>query len=77
MDHLEGAVLQRADRVDLDLRVRLECRGTQISPDGDLLLMRELDDELGLSDLASVALCDSWTGKNKAHRLDGQFRQSV
>ena len=77
MDHPEGAGLQRADRVDFDPRVRLEFRGTQLSSDGGLLVMRELDDALGLSDLASAALCDNRRGKNTIHRLDGLFRQSV
>jgi hypothetical protein len=57
--------------------VRLEFRGTQISSDGGLLVMRELDDALGLSDLAAGALRDTPPGKNTAHRLDGLFRQSV
>jgi len=39
-----------------------------------LLVMRELDDALGLSDLASEALSDNRTGKNTVHRLDGLFR---
>lgn len=39
--------------------------------------MRELDDVLGLSDLASGALRDSRTGNNTVHRLDGLFRQFV
>ena len=77
MDHPVGAGLQRADRVDFDPRVRLEFRGAQISSDGGLLVMRELDDALGLSDLASAALCDNRRGKNTIHRLDGLFRQSV
>jgi hypothetical protein len=42
-----------------------------------LLVMRELDDALGLSGLASEALRDNRTGKNTVHRLDGLFRQSV
>ena len=50
MDHPEGAGLQRADRVDFDPRVRLEFKGTQLSSDGGLLVMRELDDTLGLSE---------------------------
>jgi hypothetical protein len=57
--------------------VRLQFRGTQLSSDGGLLVMRELDDVLGLSDLASGALNDSRRGKNTVHRLDGLFRQSV
>jgi len=36
----------------------LEFRGTQLSSDGGLLVMRELDDALGLSDLASAALAE-------------------
>lgn len=57
--------------------MRLEFRGAQINLDGGLLVMRELDDALGLSNLASVALCDSRTGQNTTHQLDDQFRQSV
>ncbi|MEZ5911638.1 MAG: transposase [Paracoccaceae bacterium] len=75
MDHLEGAGLARGDRVDFDRRVRLEFRGAQISSDGGLLVMRELDDVLGLSNLASGA--ETAARKNTLHRLDGLFRQSV
>ena len=77
MDHPEGAGLARADRVDFDTRVRLEFRGAQLSSDGGLLVMREMDDALGLSDLAATALRDTRRGKNTVHRLDGLFRQSV
>ena len=77
MDHPEGAGSERADRVDFDPRVRLEFCGTQLSSDGGLLVMRELDDALGLSRLASAALFDTRMGKNTVHRLDGLFRQSV
>ena len=57
--------------------MRLEFRGTQLSSDGGLLVMRELDDALGLSGLASASLCDNRRGKNTVHRLDGLFRQPV
>ena len=77
MDHPEGAGSDRGHRVDFDRRVRLEFRGAQISSDGGLLVMRELDDALGLSGLASEALRDNRTGKNTVHRLEGLFRQSV
>ena len=43
MDHPEGASSERIDRVDFDRRVRLEFRGTQLSSDGGLLVMRELN----------------------------------
>jgi hypothetical protein len=77
MNHPEGASSERGDRVDFDRRVRLEFRGTQLSSDGGLLVMRELDDALGLSDLAAAALRDTRRGKNTLQRLDGLFRQSV
>ena len=77
MDHREGAGFNRDDRVDFDRRVRLDFCSTQLSSDGGMLVMRELDDALGLSNLASGALSDSRRGKNTTHRLDGLFRQSV
>ncbi len=77
MEHPQGAGSARRDRMEFDRRVRLEFRGMQLSSDGGLLVMRELDDALGLSDLASESLFDSRKGKNTTHRLDGLFRQSV
>ena len=56
MDHPEGARETVDGRLGFDRRVRLEFRGTQISSDGGLLVMRELDDALRLSDLATAAL---------------------
>lgn len=47
MNHPEGGGSQRADRVTFDSRVRLEFHGTQLSSDGGLLVVRELDDVVG------------------------------
>lgn len=77
MEHPEGASFQRADQVEFGPRVRLEFSGTQLSSDGGLPVMRELADALGLSHLASAALCDTRRGMNTVHRLDGLLRQSV
>jgi len=77
MEQPEGAGSERCDRVDFDCRVRLEFRGAQLGSDRGLLVMRELDDALGLSDLASSALNDNRRGKNTVHQRDGLFRQSV
>ena len=66
-----------ANRVHFGPRVRLEFGGMQLSSDGGLLVMRELDDALGLCDLASAALYDCRRDKNTVHLLDGLFRQSV
>ena len=52
-DPPEGAGSERGDRVEFDCRARLEFRGAHFSSDGGLLVMRELDDALGLSDPSS------------------------
>lgn len=77
MDHPEGAVETGDGRLGFDRRLRLEFPGTPLSFDGGLLVMRELDDVLGLSDLALSAHNNNRRDKNTVHRLDGLFRQSV
>jgi hypothetical protein len=77
MDHPECARETADGRLGFDRRVRLEFRGAQLGSDCCLLVRRELDDVLGLSDLASGALNGSRRGKNTVRRLDGLFRQSV
>jgi hypothetical protein len=46
MDHLEGTGETGDGRLGFNRRVRLEFRGTHLSSDGGLLVMRELDDAL-------------------------------
>jgi hypothetical protein len=77
MAHPSGAGSRDDPRLDFDRRVRLEFRGSQLSSDGGLLVVRELDDALGLSDLASAALADTRTGANRVHQMAGLFRQAV
>lgn len=47
MHHPEDTGPQRADWVNFDRHVRVALQGAQISSDGGLLLMRDLDDALG------------------------------
>ena len=58
-------------RLGFDSSVQLLFRGSAISSDGGLLLHRELDDPLGLTDLASGLLADHRTGKNGRHTFVG------
>jgi len=68
----------RADlRVDFDARLKLEFHGSRVTSDAGLLAFRELDDALGLSELAGHVLSDRRTGRNSRHSLIAQFRQSV
>ena len=58
--------------------MRLEFRGTQLSSDGGLLVMRELDDDgLGCPIWHQLRCATIVSGRNTVHRLDGLFRQSV
>ena len=72
-----GASSGRGFWLDFDPRVRLEFHGSKISSDGGLFLFRELDETLGLHDLAGHSLRDTRTGKNGVHSLVGLMRQST
>ncbi len=64
-------------RLQFDCSVKLAFQGSSISSDGGLLLYRELDDALGLLDMAAGSIADPRTGKNGRHGLAGFLRQSV
>ncbi len=77
MVHLQGAGETGAVRLGFDRRVRLEFHGSKISSDGGLLLFRELDQVLGLHDIAGGVLRDTRTGDNRLHTVVGLLWQSV
>src|SRR5215208_806898 len=64
-------------RVAFDHRLELEFHGSRVTSDGGLLAFRELDDALGLTELAGEVLADPRTGQNSRHTLIAQLRQSV
>ena len=64
-------------RLHFDRTIKLVFQGSSISSDSGLLLHRELDDALGLTDMAAEMLFDPRTGRNGQHQLGGFLRQSV
>src|SRR5215210_4493645 len=76
-----GCAVGEADRpalrVAFDPRLKLEFHGSRVTSDAGLLAFRELDDALGLTELAGQALADTRTGRNGRHTLVAQVRQSV
>src|SRR6056297_627678 len=64
-------------RLQFDRTVKLAVCGSSISSDGGLLLHRELDDALGLTDMLAEPITDPRTGKNGRHRLVSFLRQPL
>ena len=64
-------------RLQFDRSVKLALQGSSISSDGGLLVHRELDDALGLTDAAAGVIGDPRIGRNGRHRVAGLLRQSI
>ena len=77
MDGAAGEAHEATLRVTFDPRVKLEFHGSRVTSDAGLLPFRDLDDALGLTDLAGEVLTDPRTGQNSRHTLIAQLRQSV
>jgi len=68
----------RADlQVAFDRRIRLQFHGAKVTSDAGLLAVRELDEALGLTELAGFTLADTRTGCNVEHDQVALLRQSV
>jgi hypothetical protein len=64
-------------RLDFDGHLRLEFRGAKVTTDAGLLAVRELDEVLGLTEMAGVMMRDGRAGINIRHQMTGLLRQSV
>ncbi|MCH7889852.1 MAG: transposase, partial [Proteobacteria bacterium] len=77
-----GESKDRVLRPDFDRRLKLEFHGSRVTSDAGSLPYRELDDAVGLTEIAGDGLTDTRRGKtrlgkNGRHGLVGLFRQSV
>jgi hypothetical protein len=64
-------------KLHFDGHLRLEFRGAKVTTDAGLLVVRELDEVLGLTEMAGEKISDNRTGRNVQHELAGLLRQSV
>ena len=64
-------------RLQFNPQIRLELHGATITSDAGLLPIRELDDALGLTPIASDYLQESRTGRNIRHHPVPLLRQSI
>ncbi len=63
-------------QLSFNSRLRIELQGSRVTSDGGLLLVRELDERLGFSDLIAQHIADP-RGKNTHFPLGDLVRQSV
>ena len=69
-----GKSTNPALEVRFDRRVQLEFRGATITSDAGLLATRELDEALGLTEMATSHLRESRPGRNMQHQFVSLLR---
>jgi len=74
-ENVSGDPISTPLRVNFDRRLKRQFHGTKLSSDGGLLMLCELDEAFGLSEMALLELLDSCTGKNARHNLLAMFRE--
>jgi hypothetical protein len=62
--HAKGEAKQPFVRLTFDRGIKVEFHGARITADGGLLAYRELDDVLGLAEIAITKLLDGRRGRN-------------
>jgi len=73
MKHTKGERLN----IRFNRKIKLEFHGARLTSDGGVLAYRDLDDALGLLNLASTVMSHKRTGRNIQHDMTNLLRQSV
>ena len=72
-----GEARKEALRVGFDSQIKLEFHGASVTSDAGLVAYRELDESLGLTEMADDLFRDPRRGMNTQHKLTAMLRQSV
>jgi hypothetical protein len=72
-----GETQQRPFQLSFNSSLRVDFQGARVTSDGGLLVVRELDERLRLSELVDRRLSDSRRGKNIQLPLTDLLRQSI
>jgi hypothetical protein len=64
-------------QLSFNTSLKIDFQGSRVTSDGGLVLVREMDERLGLGDLITKHLTDSRRGKNTQLPLADLLRQSV
>ena len=72
-----GESQKQAFQLSFNRFLKVDFQGSRVTSDGGLLLVRELDERLGLGRLINEHLSDSRQGSNKRFTFADLLRQSV
>ena len=72
-----GETQDRPFQLSFNSSLKVDFQGSRVTSDGGLVLVRELDERLGLSELMERHLSDSRRGKNIQLPLADLLRQSI
>jgi Transposase DDE domain group 1 len=72
-----GEIQNRPFQLSFNSSLKIDFQGSRVTSDGGLILVRELDERLGLNELVNHHLSDSRRGKNIQLPLADLLRQSI
>jgi len=71
-----GETINQPFQLSFNPRLKVEFQGSRVTSDGGLILVRDMDERLGFSDLITKHIADP-RGKNTQFSLADLVRQSV
>jgi len=75
--HPVGETEKQPFQLSFNTCLKVDIQGSRVTSDGGLILIRELDERLGLDKLIEEQLSDSRQGLNKQFTLADLLRESV